>query len=463
MEVKFMKKKWIAALLSMSMVASLLAGCGKPETQTTSEPTTEESTEKEPVEPGAAGDTAKEDLKGTLVFAIWDNISLQLYEEMDLEGRFQKLYPNANIEIEKLKDDSEYWNTMKIRASADQLPDIMYNKTFTLSRFQDYLLDLRDTEAAKGNSIATGYGVNGKVLGVPEKKTQEYVYYWKDMFKEAEVEVPTTWQQLQDVSTKLQEFYGVSNKNFAAIGMGGKDEWPTYPFTEYMPALESGNGQNWNTMAAQDNAFAEGTDIYKAYQKMESLFQSGVFGKDPLGIGHDQAISLFAQKQSAMIACGGWGYDSIKDGADSTDELGTFYLPTRNSEEEPFRTTTQGDSFMSITTSSKNPELAKAFVEFYFSDAWYPEFIQAISDDTTMTAVPKEKPPVLAEADALQPGAELVMYDGGGDDFTALQAETAFDYKKLGAQALVKDFDLNGALEDLNQRWNEARKNQNIK
>ena len=72
-------------------------------------------------------------------------------------GKFQETYPNADIEVEKIKDDSEYWNAMKMRASANQLPDVMFNKTFTLSRFKDYLVDLSDTEAAKNNELAAGY------------------------------------------------------------------------------------------------------------------------------------------------------------------------------------------------------------------------------------------------------------------------------------------------------------------
>lgn len=45
---------------------------------------------------------------------------------------------------------------------------------------------------------------------------------------------------------------------------------------EFMPALESGNGQNWNSMAAQDAPFAEGTDINKAYHKVNELFTSAL-------------------------------------------------------------------------------------------------------------------------------------------------------------------------------------------
>ena len=90
---------------------------------------------------------------------------------------------------------------------------------------------------------------------------------------------------------------------------------------EFMPALESGNGQNWNTMATQDEPFSEGTDIYKAYSKAYELFNSGVMGKDPLGMGSDQATALFSSKQAAIIALGDWGLQNIQNQAEDTSEL----------------------------------------------------------------------------------------------------------------------------------------------
>ena len=59
--------------------------------------------------------------------------------------------------------------------------------------------------------------------------------------------------------------------------------------------------------------------------------------------------------------------------------------------------------------------------------------------------------------------AEIVMYDGGGDDFQALVQKTTFDYKKLGAQMLIPDFDLDEALNELNTKWKAAREKLEIK
>lgn len=434
-----MKKKVLAALLCVAMAATSLVGCGGSDGKKSGK------------------EDGKSELSGELVIALWDNRTMELFDSLDIEGRFQELYPDVTLEFEKLKDDTEYWNAMKMRAAANQLPDIMFNKTFTLSRFKEYLVDLSDLKAVEDNKVASGYAVDDKILGVPLTMSSEYVYYWKDMFKEAGVEVPDTWAELEEVSKKLQDYYGKDNEDYMAFAIGGKDEWTTYPFAEFMPSLISGNGQNWNTMAQQDEPFVEGTDVNTAFKKIDSLFSSGVFGKDPLGLSNDQAYNLFATKQSSIIAAGARALKSFKDTAESTDELGTFYLPVRDDESEPFRTVTQGDLFLSVTSHCENPELAKAFVEFCFSEDWYPDHIKSIPDDSASKTFTKEKDPILAQADELQPEAEIVMYDGGGDDFQALVAETTFDYKKLGAQMLIPDFDLDKALAELNGKWKAAR------
>ena len=454
-----MKKRLLTALLTGVMTASLLTGCGgsgATDTADTSSETTTADTSSETTT-AEAGATDNKELSGSLTFAIWDNNLNDFIEQNDMIGKFQEQYPDIDIEVEKLKDDSEYWNAMKMRASANQLPDIMFNKPFTLSRFKDYLVDLSGTQACANNELAAGYALDGKVLGIPQTSGYEYVYYWKDMFKEAGVEVPTTWGEFEDVAKKLQDYYGKDNPNFMAIACGLKDEWPDYPYMEFMPALESGNGQNWNTMATQDAPFAEGTDINKAYHKVNELFNSGVLGKDPLGLGNDQATNLFAAKDAAIIALGDWGLQNIQNSGEDTSELGTFYLPTRDSESDPFNVIVQGDSFMGVTIHSKNQEAAIAFVEWYYSEAWYPEYLNYVSSASSMTNFPKEKDPVLAEADELCPDKVLVMYDGGGDDFSAIQNETTFDYKKLGAQMMTDGFDLDSALADLNTKWADAR------
>lgn len=75
----------------------------------------------------------------------------------------------------------------------------------------------------------------------------------------------------------------------------------------------------------------------------------------------------------------------------------------------------------------------------------------------------KKKIVAMLTAAALCPDAQMIMYDGGGDDFTAIQNETTFDYKKLGAEMMTEGFDLDKAFAELNEKWTAAREKLEIK
>lgn len=221
-----MKKKVVAALLTCAMVAAL-TGCGGSPSGSDNSAGGSAGTQAGQ-DAGASGTDENgnggADLSGTITFTIWDNNLNDFIESNDMVGKFQETYPNIDIEVEKIKDDSEYWNAMKMRASANQLPDVMFNKTFTLARFKDYLVDLSGTEACKNNELASGYAIDGKVLGIPMTSGYEYVYYWKDMFAEAGVEVPSTWGEFEEAAKKLQDYYGKDDADYMAIACGLKDD-----------------------------------------------------------------------------------------------------------------------------------------------------------------------------------------------------------------------------------------------
>lgn len=405
---------------------------------------------------GAALAELDTNVKATLTFATFDNEAMLLFDELDIEGRFQELFPRVSIEIEEFKDDDEYFKQMKIRASANELPDVMYLQTRYFPVFKNYMVDLSALEATKNNVMAESYAVDGVVLGIPEKRSEDYVFYWADMFEEAGVSVPKTWEELNTVLETLQNYYGAKDPNFAAIAVGMKDSWPVYPFMEYAPASFSGNGTYWDLMATQDAPFAEGTEIREAYTKVYNLFSKGVLGADPLGIGYDQALSLFLNKSACMMADNSMGLAKIKNSGVDLTNLKTFYMPY-TTEDGSFNHIVQGDFFMGVTNTSENQELAKAFVEFFFSEAWYPDYISRLASDSTMATVHKDKDPYMMFADQEQPELTVVGYVGGGDDYTAIVNESKWDYCKLGAEMVMEGFDLEAAFDELNAKWAAAR------
>lgn len=458
MHKNFGLKTLLAAILTLSMAVSLTA-CGSGGASTGSADNSEDTTNSSATDDADEAPATGSDLKADLIIANADATAQMMFDELGLIEKFNEQYPDISIELERYTESGDFENAMKIRASSNSLPDIMFFKPTAMGEFDQHLLPLDDLNAAKTSLYASDYAIDGVIKGIPEFASRELVYYWKDIFEEAGVEVPQTWNEFIDVSVAIKE----NLSDVVPIAMGAKDEWPDYPMNEYMPALVSGNGAYWNLMATQDEPFASDTDFYKAYRQIQDLYDKQVFGPDPQGIGWDQARAMFAQRQAGMLMCGMGTFSTIvQDAGDNLDGMGTFFLPVRTSEDEAFRTISQGDGFLSISADSKAPEAAKAFVEFYFSDAWYPEYIQAMAVSPTVEGVDVEFDPILMEAVDAQPDAEIVLYDGGNTDFTAIVGETKFDYKKLGVEMMASGFDLDARLAELNTAWKEARANLGI-
>jgi len=455
---KHMKsKKALSLLLALTMTITLFVGCSKKaEDTTTATPTTAGVAVTTEAAPTAEVVASGEPI--TLKLACMGD-QADTFENLKIGEAYKLTHPNVTIELEKFKDSGTFEDSLKIRASAGQLPDISTLKPYMLSRFAESMVDLKDLDATAKNLYATGYAVDGKVVGVPDQATREYVYYWKSMFTDLGIEVPTTWDEFIAAAVKIKDAGKV-----IPIIMGGKDAWPDYPFNEYMPALESQDGFIWTTMAHMDKPFAADQPFSIAYHKLQKLYDAQVMGVDPLGLGFDQAKVMFGQKQGAMMAAGVWAYADIKTAAgDAASDIGAFLLPTRDTKTDDFVTISQADVFLSIASTSENVDAAKEFINWYYSDAWYPAYIQSAGFVPTVDGVEGKYEDLFVQALALQPNAKIVVYDGGGTDFNSIVTETKFDVKVLGQEMMIPGFDLDKKLSDLNDSWTKARASLGIK
>ena len=105
---KIIRRSFLAAM-GTSAAALALTACGGGSGSTAASTAS-----------GSAASGSEAKLSGSITFTIWDNNLMTFIDENDMVGKFQEIYPDAEIEVEKIKDDSEYWNAMKMRASANQ-------------------------------------------------------------------------------------------------------------------------------------------------------------------------------------------------------------------------------------------------------------------------------------------------------------------------------------------------------
>ena len=185
-----MKKKMIAGLLGVTMVAGLLAGCG-----------------------GDSGKSA--DGTTTIKYATYSAGPDHL-EDMDaMIEEFEKQHPDIKVEMEVIGFD-DYFTKLQTQASSKTLPDVfeMNYENFNTYAGNGVLLDL--TDLADGDEdfspdMLTGntyeyFQNDGKLYGLTEKVSDVVLYYNKDMFDAAGLEYPQadwTWDDLLAASQAL--------------------------------------------------------------------------------------------------------------------------------------------------------------------------------------------------------------------------------------------------------------------
>lgn len=192
-----MKKRNLAVFLTAVMVASTFTGCGG-ENETTEDKGTE---------------TKKEE-QVTLSFlraGTSENVQ-KVYEE--LIAAYEEENPNIKIEYEQVGFGEELETKLNTMYASGMAPDIVRAPISTIaeraSRGQYANLDsyIEDWEE-KDNIIDTAYDVasyEGKKYGIAVNIDANFLFYRKDMFKEAGLDpekAPETWDELLEYAEKL--------------------------------------------------------------------------------------------------------------------------------------------------------------------------------------------------------------------------------------------------------------------
>ena len=403
---------------------------------------------------GGEATEAKKDEKVELSFVTYTGTGEEYMMELNsIAEAYSKVKPNVTIKMEKVQA-TEYDNTMKIRNSAQKLPDIFPVRVVTMENYKNILTPLNDLPATKVNKFANDYAIDGNIYGLPMYGFNEFVYYRKSIFKEAGVEVPTTWGEFVDISTKIK-----ATDKYIPVALGGKDSWVVYPFNEFMPFLVSGGNDIWTKMGVDDAPFSKGKPFYTAYEMLNNYYKTKPFGDDPLGYGWDQEKSMFVSKKAAMLAAGQWFYlDLQKDlSKEELDDIGVFVLPARETKDDPFRYLVTAEVFLSIPKYSKNAAEAKEFLNWLFQSDYYKEYVKYMKVLPSVEGVEGDNT-IFNETIANIPNPEVVLQKGGDAKYREIANFLSFDVKRMG-QEMLQGVDFEKYMDDLNNRWKEAREN----
>ncbi len=437
-----MKKRNRVALTLASVLASvtLLSACGGNNGGEASQ---------SPSAAGTSSSPAASKEKVTLKMAIWDvnNDFLAYLDEKVKE--YSGVAPNVTVELETFKSDGDYLQAMKVRATGNELPDVMGLKPNWLYDFSEQLIPLNGEAYLANNQYADKFAIDGNVYAVPMMAFPELVYYHPSVFQELKLQVPTTWPQFIDTLKQIKD-----NGKYIPYAMGGKDAWPNYPFNEFLPQLVSGAETYLSDMAKDDSPFSEDKPFFKSYKQIEELYAANVMGPDPLGIGWDQATDLFSSKQAAVIAAGLWFAPTYEAKTGGIDDLSAFPMPYRLDESQPLKLMMFTDHFYGITSASDHQEEAKRFLDWFFSPEVYQTYIDAQKLVSTFDGVESNVP--FLKAFYAENKNETFSYIPGDAEYTRITNAIQFDVKAIG-QDMMAGVKVEDILPALNDKWAKAK------
>lgn len=300
------RKKWLATLgLSTLLLVGALAGCsGKEE---------EKETVSKPEKDGT------EQVEITL--AGWGSSP----EEADLLKQvlvdFETSHPNIKVKHEVIAD--QYMDVIKTRLIGGEGPDVFYLDAFeapglietgVLEPLEDHTPDDFDVEDFE-KPLLEAFQKDGVTYGYPKGYSTLALFYNKKMFEEAGVQVPTTWDELREVSkalTKGQDVYGfgqnpeLARTMFIAESKGGEvvvDDKANYADAKVVEAL-----QQYVDQALVDKTAAQSNQV-----------------------GAGWTGEMFGQGKAAMVIEGNWAIPYIENTFPDID-FGTAEVPTIDGE-----------------------------------------------------------------------------------------------------------------------------------
>lgn len=363
-------KKLLCILLALVMAVSMLTACGQknePENTPATEPEKNDApTTAEPA-PEASGDDVGFDKLDIVAFTggygdMWS----------ELLALFQEKYPNVEI-VSDLGSDVE--TRVRTRMMTETPPDIVF-----ISGSNEYdiyeaansgmLYDLSDwfangvnadgdkmTDVLSPARLAPGT-MNGAVY-LPTILTG-YAGWWYNaaLFREKGWEVPTSYEELDALSEKIQA-EGIIPLMYQAVN---------YAIWGYMyEAIAAAGGYDAYAdcfINLKEGAWTSDAAL-EAVTQMSKLVADGTLSKNSVAVEFTQAQIDFVNDRVAMIPCGTWFENEMKESTPEGFEMTFMPFPAKDSNGVQY--ITAFDTTIAVPAECKNPEAAKAFLGIIYS------------------------------------------------------------------------------------------------
>ncbi|MFT4111100.1 ABC transporter substrate-binding protein [Propionicimonas sp.] len=352
----------LAALLALSTGCAPGAGISQPAT---------------PASPASSVNTDPASM-GEITLTVWDQeVRGGQNDEIEaLNAQFHAKYPNITIDRHAQSFD-DLQKTGRLVLTGPDAPDVIEanNSRSQMGSFvtAGQLLSLdayaeaygwrdRFPESVLKLSSYSGDGKtfgSGSLFGLPQVGEVVGFYYNKSKLAKLGLQVPTTWAELE---TQLKT---IRDAGETPLVLGNLEKWPAIHV--FGPIQGAHTPADQITNLALGNAGGDWTDANNvaAATELQDWVKAGYLNADVNGAAYDDVVAKFGKGTGVYFLGGSWNTATLDPVMG--DDVGFFAPPPTDASAEP--ATTGGTSLpFAVTSASRNPDAAAAYINFITSD-----------------------------------------------------------------------------------------------
>ena len=209
----------------------------------------------------------------------------------------------------------------------------------------------------------------GKQWGAPFTLDTRLIFYNKDMFEEADIDIPVTWSEWLAAGEKLQS--AIPDVHWYGL-VGTESAGQVWTFTPYIFA----NDTTWIKQGS-DGLWQQNLTDPKVIEALEfgnAMVEGDMVPPSWANDNGSMVRALFQQKKIATFLSGPWEIDLYKAAVESGDvdfEMGTFLIPKN----VRHASTSGGWSWYAFKTEGVDPQIQWDVIDFLYRNMenkkWY--------------------------------------------------------------------------------------------
>ncbi|HET7658711.1 MAG TPA: extracellular solute-binding protein [Bacillales bacterium] len=361
-------------MLAVFMVLGVLAGCGSSKSSTKSNQDKTESNQ------SATGDTgSKGKISGTLEIQYFVGGYGDAWWKAVIKD-FKQKYPDVTV-----KEDAgpNINKEMKTRWISGNPPDVVYIDGAGASETQmvddGQLMDLTDwvksVKMPDGTALMDSFIVppstydNGKIYSLPLVFDTWGTWYDKAWFKKEGFDVPTDFPSWMASMKEIKQKANIPP--FITTGV-----YPYYFLRGVLyPAFASAGGDQLLNDIIDGKEGAWTSDAVKGVmEKVKKMQDAGFIDPGFAALNHTQSQMNFLLHKNAYIPVGFWLPNEMAKDVPDGFEFG--FVPSPMNDKGKPMVVVPDLRPLAIAKNAKNPEAAKAFVEFAFQKKYAQKFAE---------------------------------------------------------------------------------------